>query len=262
MKRLLIAASLLLPLQAAAVLPYAMTDAEIAALPALCVAKMKGNNPPNLVAQFGASNWMHMHHYCHGVKFVNRARVHPKDRRTYLDAAKGEYSYVIKHANPDFWFRPQLHLELARAHMQLGETVEAQTELYAAIEFNRRFEAAYVSLIELQDSMGARSSALETAAAGLRYLPESARLQKAYLDRGGKLPFPEAVVTAPPGGTSVGPAAPAVQTEPDPVSLPSVQALEIAPEQPGTTPDSERACRFCPPEEIQQRWDETFQTRQ
>ncbi|HRP26086.1 hypothetical protein [Thauera sp.] len=263
MKRLLLAVSLLLPLKAAAVLPYGMTDAELAALPPLCMAKMKGNNPSNYVAQFGAHNWGQMHHYCEGLKFVNRARTYPKDRRFYLNNAKGEYRYVISHTTPDLWFRPQVYVELARVHMQLGETAEAQSQLHAAIAFNRGFEAAYVSLIELQVGMGTRSAALETATEGLKYLPESKRLQKAYLDNGGKKPFPEPVVkaespaTATPSSSGSAAQANAPQTEAvaaEPVSAESQQT--------NADPTVERGCRFCPPDEIQQRWRESFQTGQ
>lgn len=263
MKRLLVAASLLIPLQAAAVLPYGMTDAELAALPPLCMAKMKGNNPSNYVAQFGAHNWGQMHHYCHGVKFVNRARTYPKDRRFYLNNAKGEYRYVINHTKPDFWFRPQVYVELARVHMQLGETAEAQSQLHAAIAFNRGFEAAYVSLIELQVGMGTRSAALETATEGLKYLPDSKRLQKAYLDNGGKKPFPEAVVKVVPPAAAEGQSPEAAEQ----ISRPQEEdaAAQSGPgdsQQTSTQPAVERGCRFCPPDEVQQRWRESFQTGQ
>lgn len=261
MKRVLLAASLLLPLQAAAILPYAFSESEMAALPPLCIAKMRGKGA-DYAAQFGV-DWGHMHHYCHGVKYVNRARAYPKDRSTYLRSAKGEYGYVIKHARPDFWFRPQLYLELARVHSQLGETAEAQEQLLAAIAFNRRFEAAYIDLMQVQDRMGARNAALETATEGLRYLPESARLQNAYLERGGKRPFPDPVAsTPPPTAPEAEPSAASAQAGRD-----TAQAEAAAVEQPetessGTGAGSEAACRFCPPEEIQQRWRESFQPGQ
>ena len=263
MKRLLLTASLLLPLNAAAVLPYGMTDAELAALPAFCTAKMRGQNASQFAAQFGAHNWMHMHHYCEGLKFVNRARAYPKDRRTYLSTAKTEYRYVINQAAPDFWFRPQIYLDLARVHMQLGEKADAQRNLLAAITFNRSFEAAYLSLVELYVGMGTRGSALETATEGLKHLPESKRLQKAYLDNGGKKPFPEPVDKASPpaAGTVDSPAseAPAEQPQAD---SPSADAAPLDSRHRGAEPDIEQGCRFCPPEEVQKRWRESFQTGQ
>lgn len=261
MKRLLFTALLIFPLQAAALLPYAMTDAELAALPPFCTAKMKGENASHFVAQFGARNWIHMHHYCGGLKFVNRARAYPKDRSNYLTRAKSEYRYVIKHATPDFWFRPQVYLDLARVHIQLGEKADAQSQLLAAIAFNRSFEAAYVSLIELQVGMGSRGLALETATEGLKYLPDSKRLQKAYLGNGGKTPFPEAAVKAPPPvATEAEPPVPQ-----DRVDAPQADGSVAEPDtsqsqQTGEKPDIERGCRFCPPDEIQQRWRESFQT--
>lgn len=262
MKRLLLASSLFFPLQAAAVLPYDFTDAEVRALPPVCAAMIKGN-AGRYTAQFGAHNMAHMHHYCHAVKFVNRARAHSQDRRFYLSSAKGEYEYVVKHAAKDFWFRPQVYLELARVHMQLGETAEAQSLLQAAIVFNRSFEPAYASLIELQVGMGARGLALETATEGLKYLPDSKRLQQAYLANGGKKPFPEAAVkAAPPVAAEVELPTP---QERDPAAPEEGAAEESAPvesQQTNAEPAVDGSCRFCPPEEIQQRWRESFQTGQ
>lgn len=259
MKRLLLAASLIFPLQAAAVLPHGMTDAELAALPSFCMAKMKGGDQAPHVARFGAKNWLHMHHYCGALKFVNRARAYSKDRGYYLNNAKGEYRYVIRATAPDFWFRPQIYLEMARVHMQLRETAEAQSQLHAAIAFNRGFEPAYMTLIELQVGMGMRSAALETASEGLKHLPESKRLQKAFLDNGGKEPFPEAVVKAsPPASPAPTPSAAAAQAAASDSKSSATEASPAESQQLSVDPAAERGCRFCPPDEIQQRWRKSF----
>ena len=82
-----------------AYLPYAITDAEVAMLPAGCQAKLKGINPSGTdwALKFGDKVWPHMHHFCHGLKFINRARFtfDRNDKRQYLKDAIDEFDYVL-----------------------------------------------------------------------------------------------------------------------------------------------------------------------
>lgn len=89
------------PLRAEAQLPYAITDGEIAMLPKGCQVKL-GKDPvanANWSERLGAETWMHMHHYCHGLKFINRARftINKVDRKYYLQNAIGEFDYCLTH---------------------------------------------------------------------------------------------------------------------------------------------------------------------
>jgi tetratricopeptide (TPR) repeat protein len=257
MKQVMRLASVLLlthPLFAAA-MPYAPTDAEVAALPKFCAVKFKRPGP-NSEAQFGRKNWIHMHHYCHGLKFVNRARNYPNESRGYLVQAKGEYEYVFKATEPTFWFRPQMYVEMARIHLQLRERTEAQGRLTDAIKLNPRYEPAYTALIKLLREDGAQVTALELATQGVRYLPASEALKKAYLDSGGKMPFPEPI--AAPSSAEQPPASSAEPGEDasDPAAATATQAPDESKE--GEAAPS-TGCRFCPPEQIQQRWRESFQ---
>lgn len=247
------------PLFAFAALPYAPSDAEVAQLPNFCAIKFKRPGP-NFESHFGRKNWVHMHHYCHGLKFVNRARNHPKDRREYLGRAKGEYAYVFRTTEPDFWFRPQMYVEVARIHLQLGERTDAQKRLMEAIRLNPRYEPAYVALIALQKEDGAHGATLELATQGVRYLPTSEALKKAYLDSGGKLPLPDPITTTRATSTSERPLTAPENAEQAP-SEPSASTMnqdEAAAPQ-GAEGERMTGCRFCPPEEIQQRWRESFQ---
>src|SRR5690606_35885495 len=67
-----------------------------------------------------------------------------------------------------------------------------------AIAFNQKYEAGYTSLIESLRKNGGKSAALDIATQGLRHIPTSNRLQKTYLELGGKTPFPEPFEAAPP----------------------------------------------------------------
>lgn len=240
-------------------LPYAPSDAEVAQLPNFCAIKFKRPGP-NFESHFGRKNWIHMHHYCHGLKFVNRARNHPKDSRVHLGRAKGEYAYVFRNAEPDFWFRPQMYVEVARIHLRLGERTEAQARLMEAIRFNPRYEPAYLALIDLQKQDGARAAVLELATQGVRYLPASEALKRAYLDSGGTLPLPDPIATTSGSG----------QTRADPASAERGSSAQAVPPQPqdeaaaaeATQGERPTGCRFCPPDEVQQRWRESFQGKE
>lgn len=259
MKQVMRLASVLLltqPLFAAA-MPYAPTDAEVAALPKFCAVKFKRPGP-NSEAQFGRKNWIHMHHYCHGLKFVNRARNYPKESRGFLVQAKGEYEYVFKATEPTFWFRPQMYVEMARIHVQLREKTAAQERLTDAIRLNPRYEPAYTALINLLKEDGAQATVLELATQGVRYLPASEALKKAYLDSGGKMPFPEPISTSSAAEQPAASSADAREnaSEQEAATAPTPQSAESQ----DVEASSSGACRFCPPDEIQQRWRESFQS--
>lgn len=255
LKRLAGVVLLVQPLFALAALPYSPSDAEVAQLPNFCAVKFKRPGP-NFESQFGRNNWVHMHHYCHGLKFVNRARNYPKERREYLAQAKGEYHYVFRTTEPTFWFRPQMYVELARIHLQLRERPDAQKWLGEAIKLNPRYEPAYAGLIALLREDGAADTALELATQGVRYLPASEVLKKAYLDSGGKMPFPDPVASPSSADRTLALPTEAGENSVEPPVTTAIPASDESTE-PEAAPST--GCRFCPPEQIQQRWRESFQ---
>lgn len=257
MKFLVTAAFALIPLHAFAVLPYGIKDDEIPALPPVCVAMMTGNGKATFKDQFGAQAFGSMHHYCAGVNFVNRARKYPKDRGFYFVNAKDEYQYVARAIEKNHWFRPQLHFELAQVLIQMRERAEAQALLVQALTVNAGYEPAYIALAALQWDAQMRDMALQTAGEGLRHIPNSKALQKAYLDYGGKMPFPEPVAQSPSP----------IPTAPENEAKESTEVKEGRDKKTASesradaqNPISDRGCRYCPPDQIQQRWHESFQT--
>nr|CCF78719.1 exported hypothetical protein [Rubrivivax gelatinosus S1] len=95
--------------------PYEPTAAELAALPPACQVKIGPEGRRDLVQQdlwrnrLGADNWMHYHHYCHGIKFTNRAFA-TFDRalkRYYLQSAVGEFNYVLNAWPANSSLRPE-----------------------------------------------------------------------------------------------------------------------------------------------------------
>lgn len=243
---------------------FAPSDSELSMLPAFCARKLKGQETPAEGARYP-----HMHHYCFGLNFVNRAlrSRDPSDRRFNLSSAKGEFGYVIKHTPPDYWMRPQIYVDVGRVHRQLKETVEALGMFSQAIAMNPAFLPAYAELITTYRMNGDRKSALETATSGLRYLPDAKSLQDAYLEFGGRKPFPEPVRRSPVTETPVGEAA---QGDSEKVPAHKYQAPANRDDVSSTSESElgrvdandppEKGCRFCPPEEIQKKWRDSFGT--
>lgn len=282
MKRVLVACLLAGPLLAGAAEPFAPTAAELAMLPPFCADRLqKGSSGVGVASaeQLGRANYLHIHHYCFAVNFVNRARrtVDRKDRLYQLGLARSNYQYVVKATEPRFWMRPQIYVELGRVHVQLKETAEASRLFNEAIAFNPAYEPAYLALIDLIRDGGRGKDAMEVATAGLRHIPDSAPLKKLYRELGGKEPFPEPIAKAAPPPETTPPPSPEtpppssaeaasggkMQAAPTDAKAPGEAALlpsdARAPESPAAgEPVPTSGCRFCPPEEIQRRWRESF----
>src|SRR4051812_9335538 len=83
---------------AGAVEPYTVKPNEIALMPDYCQAKLGvREKEADWGVRFGAP-WMDMHHYCHGLKFMQRASrpgITVQDREFNLTSALNEYDYVL-----------------------------------------------------------------------------------------------------------------------------------------------------------------------
>lgn len=85
-------------------MPYAPSPTELAVLPEACRARLSPQDGQNIFskaaweARLGGDVWIHLHHYCHGLKFMNRARatLNRNDRSFNLKAAVGEFNYVLE----------------------------------------------------------------------------------------------------------------------------------------------------------------------
>ncbi len=271
MKRLIFAclAAVVIP-PAMAALPYGPTEAELATLPPVCRAKVGNVSEAERVAaerSLGTNNWLHFHHYCYAINFLRNRLSSARTsaaRKSILNDVIGDYEYVLKHAEKTFWMRPQIHVELGRVYEQAGQKGGAIGHYGQAIASSPDFQAAYFALIAVQRDLGDLQSALATATEGLRRFPSSKGLKKNYLDLGGKEPFPEPITREAAAPRDVGAQTPSVapkdEGESNAASVASESAAQLAPDAQVEAADgeAERGCRFCPPEEIQQRWRDSF----
>ena len=271
MKRLILVClfSIMIPQAGAAPPSGPATKAEIAKLPPLCRVKLGNVSRAEMSAaerSLGANNWLHFHHYCYAVNFL-RNRLSsvrtPSDRKWMFNTIIANYAYVLENGEKTFWMRPQIHLEMGRVYEQMQEKGAAMGQYTQAINFNPDFQPAYLPLIAVQRDLGDSKGALATATEGLRRFPSSTGLKKSYLSLGGKEPFPEPIIKKAAVPQDARPQA-SVTTKDEPqgsdASVASKPAVKPAPDDQAESVEDEvdRSCRFCPPDEIQKRWRDSF----
>jgi hypothetical protein len=108
-------------------MPYAATPEEIAAMPEACQVKLSEEGRRNQALQdrwanqLGRVTWLHFHHFCHGLKFLNRANgtIDRQAKRYYLGNAVGEFNYVIERWPADSPVRPEAETRKQMAEMLL-----------------------------------------------------------------------------------------------------------------------------------------------
>lgn len=224
-----------------AVLPWGLTPAE----DAMCKARVAGRDKSD------TRNWMHMHHYCDGLRFYSRALASTTNRSDfsyYIKESIGGYDYVLRNTSQDFYMRPEVMAEKARTLSLAGRKAEAVSLYSTVVNQSPNFVPAYLFLADHYANSN-RHKALELVIQGLRHNPDTKSLQRRYKELGGKLPYPEPIAKATPypvespQTTPVTPAAPALNAD-GPVQLdPKTSPPEISPTQIGTPKNP--YCRFC-----------------
>lgn len=158
-----------------------ITDAERQSLPPYC----KPGHP-----------WFQVH-LCNGLNFINRHyRDASKSQGSFnLDQAVGELSYVISHFGPNYPLCAEAYLKRADAYFQMRKFGQAVGDWNMAIQLNPQSVMAYMGLAEYYSKLKLNDRALEIITTGLRNNPESKLLKRKYEKLGGKLPYPEPIIT-------------------------------------------------------------------
>lgn len=106
------------------VVPYAVTDSELALLPQACYAKLRGDKATQdlWVQRIGRENFLHLHHYCFALNFMNRAKFTTVkyNKRYYLNQAVTNFAYVLKNWPAKSVLRPDAETGLKEAQIMLG----------------------------------------------------------------------------------------------------------------------------------------------
>jgi tetratricopeptide (TPR) repeat protein len=187
MKKYLIAILLLPVTSVWAQLPHGITPAEQAMCQARVYSRLGERN----------QNTMHMHHYCNGLRFLDRAYSamggKKQDMSYYLTVSINEFDYVLKATQESYAMRGEVHLNRARALKLLGRNAEAAGEFNKALRYRLDTPDLYQALADHFHEVGNKQKALEMATEGLKLNPNSKGLKRRYTEFGGKLPYPVAV---------------------------------------------------------------------
>jgi len=102
-----------------------ITEAEVAMLPEYCAARFSGLKSMAYQTwsdRLGAENFGHIHHYCYGLNFMNRAMMEfdPKQKRNSLKRAIRNFDYVLRHWGPEFSLTPSAMIYRQQAEMSLS----------------------------------------------------------------------------------------------------------------------------------------------
>ena len=233
---------------AAEVESWGPTDAEMASLPPYCKARMKsgqGSSDYRMWEQTLGTDFLHVHHYCAGINFINRSyrARDQRDKAFNLKSALGTLTYMVDKASPGFSLMPDVYLSRGLAYSLLKRHGEAMADMQKAIELDPRQVKAYNVMADYYVSTKQQAKALEAVTAGLRHNPDTKSLQRRYEELGGKLPYPAPAEAAKVDAQAAKPeengAAP-VQTPTEPVARPEASP----PPQIGSPTNP--YCRFCP----------------
>lgn len=144
--------------------------------------------------------WVHMHHYCQGLRFYQRAkntRNDPAQFRHNLANSIDGYDYVLRNTKKTFRMRPEVLVMRGRTLELMDQDKEAAMQYFEALELDANFSMAYGALGNLLARQGQKAEALKILGEGLRRKPNNRYLQARYAAiSGGELP-PKPATTPP-----------------------------------------------------------------
>ena len=183
MKPIILMLLLVLSFPLYAALPYKPSATEVTSLPEFCKYKLgygdkAGDQQWKKV--FG-KEWVHFHHYCTSLNFLNRANKTFSDKqakRHYLQNAEGDINYMFGATEKDYFFRPQFYYQLAKIQEKRKDREKAIASYQQAIKLKNDFVSAYMSLSRLYKRMGDIEGAKQILKEGLKHNPESKALKK------------------------------------------------------------------------------------
>lgn len=226
-----------------AYLPFGRTPAE----DVMCKARIAGRDISDV------RNWQHMHHYCDGLRFYNRAMASTSNRmefNSYIVTSIKNFDYVLSHTTSDFEMRPEIIAEKARALALAGRKAEAIMLYTGVVVQTPKYVPAYLYLADHYAGSD-RKKALELVSLGLRHNPATKSLQRRYAELGGKLPYPAPIEPVPLETPAAKPVEAAASTSASPAEPAPGQSSSVAPVAEPVAPPKIGSpknpyCRFCP----------------
>lgn len=170
---------------------YQLTREEVALLPEFCkhtqlIIERHGNATAQKqwIDRVGPS-FLHMHHYCIAVVAYVRSFRHsntPADRNGYLGFGLINLDYVIRNAEPEFSFLPEVMYRRGQIRLRQNRPSDAAQDFEAALKGDPGHVRASYELSQVAIAMGDRARARSVLEAALSRSPESRLLKTALSD--------------------------------------------------------------------------------
>ncbi len=100
----------------------------------------------------GQQTFIHLHHFCASIHFLNRARVEPdpQKRQFDLERARSDAMYTYIRADPQCMVYPAIAVTLAQVWVETGKPDEAEQFLQKSIQAQPRRPEPYLMLALLR----------------------------------------------------------------------------------------------------------------
>lgn len=143
------------------------TDEDFALYPGFCRAKLT-EEPKEEVErwkrQLGNDNFLHMHHYCFGLRAMTLAYSNysnKKRRREYAMDVIRNMNYILSHTRKDFFMRSEALVNLGRGYQLHDDKEAAKKAFQAALKLKPDAVDAWVALSDMFYDNGQRDEALK-----------------------------------------------------------------------------------------------------
>ena len=164
--------------------PSSPTEQELKSLPPYCTARLSMSKP--LANEEQIKRWqnilgdafLHIHHYCNGLNFLNRIHRAIGDKNYLLGRALQNFQYMYRIPENHF-LRPELELNIGQVHYMADQIPQAMASFRKAIQMKPSYERAYLLLSFCFRRVGDRTSAVRALQEGLTKVPDSRALQNA-----------------------------------------------------------------------------------
>ncbi|CAL1239285.1 protein of unknown function [Candidatus Methylocalor cossyra] len=163
---------------------FATTEEDFAKLPPFCKARASGPESATykLWEQRLGPNFLHVHHYCSGLDWVNKAHstLDRRKSREWLETALGGFQYMEDQcSSPEtFVLMPEILTNKARVLVELGRMPEAAQYFEKALRMNPRYVPAYRSLSDLYLRAKQKEAARQLLDYGIKVNPGNKTLEQ------------------------------------------------------------------------------------
>jgi len=143
------------------------SDQDYALYPPFCRVKLTNGPPAEIdrwIKQMGRDNFMHIHHYCFGLKAMSLAYASYSDKKVrsyYARSVVTNMKYILQNTKPDFYMRPDALISLGRGYLLWNDPNKARGAFEQALKMKPDAVDAWVALSDMFYDNGQRGEALK-----------------------------------------------------------------------------------------------------